>query len=165
MKSKLKTKMIHMRLSLSGFLIAICCLFLAGCQSVPTASPEVSAQAKVFTSSQNKTKLYVYRRPGQFGQAGMWQVAINGKIAGATAPGTFGTWELEPGEYTLSSYGYMGMGNLVANLKLNLLQGKTHFVELRFQNELVGGKMYLKEVDETTGQAFVNRCKLIESIY
>ena len=147
--------------------VAALCSFLCavGCQSVPLASMEHDASAKEFTISPGKTKLIVFRKPGIVGQSGIWQIAINGKIAGYTAPGTFGSWELEPGDYTISSYGSLGLGQMAANLKVSLTHDKSHFIELRFKNEFIGGQMFMKEADQHTGQDAVRKCKLIESIY
>jgi hypothetical protein len=110
--------------ALYSFLCAI------GCQSVPLASTEHEASAKEFTISPGKTKLIVFRKPGYLGQSGIWQIAINGKIAGYTTPGTFGSWELEPGDYTITSSGTLGIGQMIAHLKVSLIHDKPHFIEL-----------------------------------
>ena len=142
----------------SKFLISIAILLAAlvsGCVSVPMASPEQDAAARSFAVRPGKANIYVYRNE-IFGTALRLPVALDGKLVGDTAINTFLVLEVSPGSHTIQSKTENG-----ATVTINAVAGQSYYV---WQEVKMGARAALHHVDEATGRAAVNECKLVASL-
>ncbi len=82
-------------------------ILLAGCASVPQASRERDAEAKRYLTHPHFATLYVYRNDAFAGTASEDAVLhVDGRIIGATLPGTYFRIDVRPGDRVLHGYGY-----------------------------------------------------------
>jgi hypothetical protein len=143
------------RLGLVSLVIALA----SGCASVQMASPDRDAEAKSFSVAPQKANIYVYRNE-VFGAAIKMPVALNGRLVGDTASKTYIRLEVPPGEHTLVS---KAENDAVA--KISAVAGRNYFVWQEVKMGMFSARSALQEVDEATGKAGVQECKLIESVY
>jgi hypothetical protein len=71
---------------------------LAGCASVSLAPDELDARAKLFSLPPQKANIYVTRQFAP-GSVHLYQVFLDGKLAGSIAPITYLMFEVEPGNH------------------------------------------------------------------
>jgi hypothetical protein len=87
------------RRSLPLLLLAL----LQACTSLPPLSPvEEDRRAKTFAPADGKAAIYVYRLDGWVGSATKFPVAIDGKLLGTLANGTYYLTEVIPGSHDVS---------------------------------------------------------------
>jgi hypothetical protein len=104
---------------------AIAALALAGaCTSTPQASRESDAAAKDFHTHPNAATIYVYR--SEFDHLEDESVLyMDGRLIGATLPGTYFRIDAVPGRHVLH-----GMGPDVGSIPLDVRPGESYFVSL-----------------------------------
>ena len=129
---------------------------LAGCASVPMASPELDARAKAFATDPAKAGLYVYRNES-LGAAIKMPVTLDGKPVGTTAAKTYLMLMVEPGKHRLLSD---AEGDSV--LDLDLKAGTNTFVWQEVKMGMLSAGSKLQVVDEARGKADIAACKLIQ---
>ncbi len=145
--------------SLKTCIIIAMVALATGCASVQMASPEKDQAAKTFTIKPEKANIYVYRNESM-GAAVKMPVALNGKLIGDTASKTYLKLEVSPGEHTL-----MSKTENDAILRVNTEAGKNYFVWQEVKMGMFAARSALKLVDDTTGKAAVQECKLIQETY
>lgn len=129
---------------------------LAGCASVPMASPELDSQAKQFTTVPDKAKIYIYRDENM-GAAVKMPVLLNGMSVGDTVAKSYILREVEPGEHTIVS-----KTENDAELKLTAAAGKNYYVWQEVKMGAFSARSKLHLVDDAKGQESVKECKLIK---
>lgn len=129
---------------------------LAGCASVPMASLEKDAAAKTYAVKPDKANIYVYRNEN-FGAAIKMPVAIDGRLVGDTAAKTYLKVEVAPGNHTVTS-----KTENDASVSLQTTAGKNYFVWQEVKMGMWSARSQLHQVDEATGKAGVDECKLVE---
>lgn len=139
-----------------GIVAVLATLSLVGCASVPMASVEKDAAAKSFAVKAEKSNIYVYRNESM-GAAVKLPVVVDGRAVGDTAAKTFLLLEVAPGNHTLVS-----KGENDSVLPLTTSPGKNYYVWQEVKMGLFAPRSALQLVDEATGRAGVNECKLIE---
>ena len=134
-------------------------LLLAGCASVPKAAPDLDASAKAFEAPAGKSRIYIYRtmdwHRGGVGVA--YSIAVDGKVLGATAPGTYLVADVDPGRRVVSALWPNGAS--VVNVESTT--GAVYFVRSYVSwkvSALTGPGLQL--VDETEGRKAVLKCSL-----
>lgn len=132
-------------------------LLLAGCASAPMAPVEQDQKAKAFTTSPDKSNLYIYRNES-FGGAISMDVSINGKTIGHTGPKTYFMFTLPSGEYHVES-----KAENISSVDVNLLPGQNHFVWQEVKMGIISARSKLQIMDEATGRSGVLESKLIAS--
>lgn len=137
--------------------IVAAAVLVTGCASVPTANVERDNKAKTFAAPPGKANIYVYRNESM-GAAIKMDVAIDGKPLGQTAAKTFFAIEVEPGKHSLLS-----KAENDSLLDVNAEAGKNYFVWQEVKMGLMYARNRLQLVDDATGKAGVNECKLIET--
>lgn len=137
-------------------LIAVA-VFVTGCASVPTANVERDNKAKTFSTLPGKANIYIYRNESM-GAAIKMDVSIDGKILGQTAAKTYFAIEVEPGKHALLS-----KAENDSIVDVNAEAGKNYFVWQEVKMGLMYARNKLQLVDDATGKAGVNECKLIET--
>ena len=136
--------------------VLVASAIVSGCASVPMANPERDTQAKTFSVKPNKANIYIYRNESM-GAAIKMPVAVDGKLVGDTAAKTYLLVEVNPGAHKIVS-----KTENDSTLDVNAEANKNYFV---WQEVKMGGfsaRSQLQLVDEATGKAAVNECKLIE---
>lgn len=139
-----------------GVVAVLAALSLVGCASVPMASVEKDAAAKSFAVKSDKSNIYIYRNESM-GSAVKLPVVVDGRAVGDTAAKTYLLLEVAPGNHSLVS-----KGENDSVLPLTTAAGKNYYVWQEIKMGLFAPRSALQLVDETTGRAGVNECKLIE---
>ncbi len=136
-------------------------IFIA-CAGTSKASQEKSDEAKQFSKLADKGIVYLYRPGRAVGAATQTQIKVNGLDAGGTGPGTFFKWELTPGTYTFSCY----TNESSAVVELNVKANNHYFLRQDTRLGLTsGGRVTLKEENESTGIKNIAGYKLLLSTY
>jgi hypothetical protein len=134
-------------------------VLLAGCASVPKASPERDRSAKQFAAPQNgKAALYVFRNES-FGAAIKMSLLLDGKIVGDTAAKTFHWVEIDPGKHTL-----IGKAENESTLDFDAAPGQKVFVWQEVKLGILSARNKLQLVDDDKGRSGVGECELAEPI-
>ena len=131
-------------------------MFFSGCVAVKNASLEQDTLAKKFLIEKDRSNLYIYRNES-FGAAIGMPVVLDGKHIGKTGANTYFRLSVTPGQHTIKS-----LTENTSELTLNTLAGKNYYVWQEVKMGMWAARSMLQEVDETTGQAAVLECKLLE---
>jgi hypothetical protein len=132
--------------SIAGCLAAL--LVLAACASTPQASSEDDVRAKAFDAHPSASTIYVYR--SEFDRLEEDSVLyMDGRLIGATLPGTFFRIYAVPGHHVLH-----GVGADLGQLSLDTMAGELYFVSLA----VIGGHSRFQAVSEQLGQQRVRDC-------
>ena len=132
-----------------GLLLSIL-LVLGGCASVPQASRERDAEAKEYITHPNAATLYVFRNDFPVDMEMHDTVLyVDGRIIGATLPGTYFRIDVRTGTRLLHGYAYDQ-----GRLKLDTLSGEIYFVSLNVLN----GTSLFKRVSPEAGKRDIARC-------
>jgi hypothetical protein len=127
---------------------------LGGCATVPLASPASDADAKTFSTTADKSVIYVYRNE-RFGGAARMGISLDGKLAGQSAPKTYFAWVVDPGPHELVSH-----SENVDTLRIVTEPGKAYYVWQEAKVGIWGARSQLHLVDAATGQQGVAECRL-----
>ncbi len=127
-------------------------LVLAGCASTPQASAQRDADAKRFGSPPATAAVYIYRIDNSHEGSVLW---IDGRLIGATLPGTYFRVHLEPGRHLLT--GYVADNGRMA---LETRPGEVYFVAL---NVVTGQSQFQLVADEIGRKVVTNCCSLMEN--
>jgi hypothetical protein len=122
---------------------------LAGCASTPQATPERDAEAKQFRPRPDAAVIYVYRSDFVAPGGEDTVLYVNGRLIGATLPGTFFRFDARAGEHVLHGHGYDQ-----GRLRLEVRNGEIHFVSLI----TAGGTSVFRRVSPETGKRDILRC-------
>ena len=129
---------------------------LAGCASVPMATPEADAAAKAFRVTPNKANVYIYRNEN-FGAASKMPLLIDNVAVGDTAAKTYVFRQIDPGSHVITS-----KTENDATLSLDVKAGTNYFVWQEVKMGAFSARSDLHLVDEATGKAGVADCKLVQ---
>jgi hypothetical protein len=124
---------------------------LAGCASTPQATTERDAEAKRFLSRPDAATIYVYRIDFAFEERASQDTVlyVDGRLIGATLPGTFFRFDVRAGEHLLHGYGHDQ-----GTLRVVTRSGELYFVSL----EATGGTSLFRLVKPETGKRDILRC-------
>lgn len=131
---------------------------VSGCASVQMASDAQDSAAKTFQVKPGKANIYVFRNE-TFGAALKMPVALNGGLVGDTASKTYLLMEVDPGRHTVVS-----KTENDSTVEVNAVAGQNYFLWQEVKMGLMSARSNLQLVDEKTGKAGVNECKLIEGV-
>ena len=145
-----------MRLSGRRVLLATLLAALSGCATVPLSSIESDKEAKTFTTSPDKSVIYVYRNE-RFGGVALMGVSLDGKVAGQTAPKTYFAWVVDPGPHEVASH-----SENTDTLRIVTEAGKVYYVWQEAKVGIWGARSQLHLVDPATGQRGVLECRLAQ---
>ncbi len=129
-------------------LVLLAWLALAGCASTPQATRDRDTDAKQFSSHPAHSTLYIYR-PDQASPESDTVLWIDGRLIGATLPGSYFRVNLDPGKHTLA-----GMGHDNGTLTIETRPGELYFVSLY----VLSGQSRFWSVPSEIGQKAVARC-------
>lgn len=131
-------------------------IMLAGCASVPMASPDQDAKAKQFTASSDKANIYIYRNESM-GSAIKMPLLLDGMSVGDTVAKSYILKEVSPGSHNIVS-----KTENDATLNIQTEAGKNYFVWQEVKMGAWAAGSALHQVDTTKGQAAVKECKLVK---
>lgn len=130
---------------------------MAGCASVPMASPDADAQAKTFVAPSNgEANLYIYRDQ-TMGSAIKLPLLLDNESIGDTGPHTFAFRQIEPGKHTITS-----KAEKDATLDFTAEAGKNYYVRQEVKMGVWAARTGLVLEDESTGENAVKGCKMIQ---
>lgn len=138
------------RVALRGeWLVALAAaLVLTACASTPQASREAELRAKEFHTHPSAATIYVYR--SEFNYLEEESVLyMDGRLIGATLPGTFFRIDAVPGHHVLH-----GTGIDVGNIALDTMAGELYFVSL----DVIAGHSRFQRVPQPLGEDRVRAC-------
>ena len=130
---------------------------VSGCATAPMAPNERDAKAKTFETTPGTANLYIYRNES-IGAAISMEVLVDGKLLGKTVAKSYFFVPLKPGRHTILS-------KAEADSTLDLLAegGHNYFVWQEVKMGMLYARNLLQMVDDKTGRAGVNECKLLEA--
>lgn len=134
--------------------LALMSLTMVGCASVKMADPTQDAQAKQFTAKPDVAGIYIYRNENM-GAAMKMDIELDDKPLGRSAAGTYFYAEVKPGNHKITS-----KTENTVEIGIDAVAGKLYYVWQEVKMGILSARSKLHLVDEATGQAGVNECKL-----
>jgi hypothetical protein len=126
----------------------VAALAVAACTSTPQASLEADLRAKEFETHPGAATIYVYR--SEFNHLEEESVLfMDGRLIGATLPGTFFRIDAVPGHHVLH-----GTGVDVGSIALDTIAGELYFVSL----DVIAGHSRFERVPPQIGESRVRAC-------
>ena len=142
-------------------LVLAAVIFLAGCAaSVPLAPKEADADAKQFAPAGDGGNLYIVRRGGSVGMAILCTVAVDNKLEGGLAVGTYRVLQLPPGRVSVSAFGNESQDTAT----INVPAGGNVFVEVFEKTGWASARFGLKKLTEEAGRKVVTKSRLAENM-
>jgi len=132
-----------------GAVLAAAALALAGCASVPQASPERDAEAKRYITHPQTATLYVYRNDFTDATKEESVLHVDGRIIGATLPGGYFRIDVRPGERVLH-----GEGPDQGRITVKAAASEITFIALG----VAGGVSHFRQVAPETAKREIARC-------
>ena len=84
--------------------VVVLALLLTACAAtIPLAPQTDDAVAKTFTAPPDRSVIYIARESQYFGKAILFQVAVDGKLLGGIASGTYYMAQALPGEHAVTA--------------------------------------------------------------
>lgn len=139
--------MIAWRLTLSVAALVVAVLVTA-CVSTPQATPARDAAAKEFQTHPNASTIYVYRSPFNNYESDS-VLFIDGRLIGATLPGSYFRIDAVPGRHVLH-----GETIDIGQMALDTRPGEIYFVSL----DVLAGHSRFQLVPDRIGQNRVRAC-------
>ena len=137
-------------------LVGIMLIGLNACAGrVYVAAPELDAQAKAMTASDDKALAYVYRNEA-FGGGISMRVKIDGRDMGVTGPRSFMVFQLAPGKHIFASE-----AENVSVLDLDAKAGETYYVWQEVKMGFFFARTKLSLMDAEQGRNGVMECDLV----
>lgn len=134
---------------------------LSGCASVPKAAPALDVQAKSFTPSSGKARLYVVRPSSLLGSAVALHVVLDGREFGSTSRGTYLMTEVDPGEHTIGSKTLENS----AHEKVTAEAGRSYFYVIKPAMGLLVARVSLLAVSDAEGRKEVEKATRAQSAF
>jgi hypothetical protein len=134
---------------------------LTGCASVPKAPPALDVEAKSFSPSEGKARLYVVRPDAMMGAAVVLHVIVDGRELGSTARGTYLMTEVEPGAHTVGSR----TAENADQERVTAEAGRCYFFVIRPRMGFLAARVGLEAVSEGEGRKEVTRAKRAQSAF
>jgi len=134
--------------------MAVACIIIIGCVSVPTASPDFEQKAMMFMPPPDMASVYVYRPYHLVGSAVLFLVSIDYKDFGTVATDTYLFGTIKPGWHIIKTGG--GIPLSVASIKFNAEAGKLYF----FKVSPGLNQIKIEQVDEKKGRDNLSNLKL-----
>lgn len=134
--------------------------FLAGCATVKIAPEREDAKAKLFTPSNDKARVYIFRKSVLYLGRRIGIRIDDSNTYELTTTLTYLVYDLTPGKHKISSisiYSY--------DLEADFEAGKIYFVELDPQIGFPGPNARLYFVSDEEGRGGVNQCELIDKSF
>lgn len=138
------------------FILVLALALSYGCASLDTAPAEADAAAKRFTPDNSVAQVYLYRNK-MLGAALSMPVTVDGKLAGSTGAKSYFKFDLPAGKHVFTSQGDK------STLEVDTKEGEIYYIWQEVKMGVLSGGSELQLVDESTGQAGVAECQLLNS--
>lgn len=138
-------------------LIAALSISLVGCASVNMGDAKQDAALKTFTTSKDKTGVYIYRNESM-GAAIKMNVELDGKTIGQTAAKTYLYKEVTPGKHTFTS-----KAENDSSIEVDAKPGTMLYIWQEVKMGFIGARSKLQLVDQAQGQKGVQETQLAET--
>ena len=138
-------------------LIAALSISLVGCASVNMGDAKQDAALKTFTTSKDKTGVYIYRNESM-GAAIKMNVELDGKTIGQTAAKTYLYKEVTPGKHTFTS-----KAENDSSIEVDAKPGTMLYIWQEVKMGIIGARSKLQLVDQAQGQKGVQETQLAET--
>lgn len=139
------------------FLLAALSISLVGCASVNMGDAKQDAALKTFTTSKDKTGVYIYRNESM-GAAIKMNVELDGKTIGQTAAKTYLYKEVTPGKHTFTS-----KAENDSSIEVDAKPGTMLYIWQEVKMGFIGARSKLQLVDQAQGQKGVQETQLAET--
>jgi Protein of unknown function (DUF2846) len=138
-------------------LIAALSVSLVGCASVNMGDAKQDAALKTFSTSKDKTGVYIYRNESM-GAAIKMNVELDGQAIGQTAAKTYLYKEVTPGKHTFTS-----KAENDSSIEVDAKPGTMLYIWQEVKMGIIGARSKLQLVDQAQGQKGVQETKLAET--
>jgi hypothetical protein len=145
--------------SVSLVFVVVVVLTLCGCATVPLMPERADVAAKRFSPTPHKANLYIIR-PNRLAYAVLFQVYLNGKLAGSIATNTYLLFEVEPGKHQI----VVVTGESQNAVTMDFRDGENYFIDVIPKFGLMHARAELKELSPEEGRKAVMETKRIESL-
>ncbi|HEY1717128.1 MAG TPA: DUF2846 domain-containing protein [Verrucomicrobiae bacterium] len=136
-----------------------CSALLVGCvASVPMTSTALDSEAKKFAVEPGKASIYINCRGG-IGNKMVWQVILDGRVAGSLASDTYLLLNVLPGEHAIT---VTFPGN-VKQQKLNVEVGRNYYYDTSVSMGWTSGILHFDPINEDQGREEVMGSKRVEA--
>lgn len=129
---------------------------LLRCASAPPASTAQSVDAKTFVAPLGKARVYVVRR-GVIGTAILFQVSIDGRIAGSLPTRSFLAQDVDPGKHNVSVFAPGNQESVVIAAET----GRAYFVHVELSKTSLATKAVVEQVYENEGRKLVSGASMV----
>jgi len=132
--------------------VAVLALLLTACAAtIPIAPKTVDEAAKTFTAPPDQSVIYIARESQYFGKAILFQVAVDGKLLGGIARGTYYMVQVPPGEHSMTTLSNENQDSL----KLKTEAGKVYYVKVTARLGAVSARVSLQQLSDEEGRELV----------
>jgi hypothetical protein len=137
------------------------CLFFAGCAAtIPVAPKFVDESAKAFVPPAGQAAIYIVRENAYKGKAILFQVALDGKLLGGIAAGTYYAPSVPPGNHTITALSNENQDST----KLSVEAGSVYFIKVEPRWGMVSARVGLKQISFAEGKPLVSASSLAAGI-
>jgi hypothetical protein len=145
--------------NVSLLFVVVVVLALSGCATVPRMPERADVAAKRFSPPPHKANLYIIR-PNRLAYAVLFQVYLNGKLAGSIATNTYFLFEVEPGKHQI----VVVTGESHSVVTMDLRDGENYFIDVIPKFGLIHARAELKKLSPEEGRKAVMGTKRIEPL-
>ena len=143
---------------LAGLIVVV--LAIGGCAAtVPLMPQTLDEEAKRFAPSPEKTNIYLTRR-SSLGMAVLFQVHLDGKLAGSIAPETYLLFEVEPGKHQIAVITQESQDAMT----ISAGRGENYFVDVVPKFGWRHARAALEELSQEEGRKAVQNAKRAEPL-
>jgi hypothetical protein len=133
-------------------LCIVALLLVSGCAAtIDLASAEDDAAAKRFTTPQGESNIYITRKEQFTGSAVLFQVAVDGRMQGGIAPGTYHVVSVAPGLHSVS----VTTSENQSMQKVDTLAGENYFFEVKPKMGWIAARAEVVQLTESDGRAAI----------
>jgi hypothetical protein len=134
------------------YLGAVVILLVSGCTAtVEMASQEADSAAKLFDPSQEEANLYVTRKDQFTGSAVLFQIAVDGRLEGGLAPGTYRVISVAPGRHVIS----VTTAENQSTQAVDAAAGECYFFEVKPKMGMIAARAEVLPMTRSEGQKAV----------
>jgi len=136
-------------------------LLFAGCAAtIPIAPKFVDESAKTFAPPTGQAAIYIVRENAYKGKAILFQVALDGKLLGGIAAGTYYAPTVLPGDHTITALSNENQDST----KVTVEAGSVYFIKVEPHWGMVSARVGLKQLSFAEGKPLVAASALAAGI-
>ncbi len=137
-------------------LAASALFFLASCSPAATIQYQAFPDQSKVVEDPAKGRIYVIRPAGGMAKHTMTEITVDGKLIGLLGPGSFLSWEVEPGTVKVISTPSL----FTKAVDVEVKAGEQYFLQNKIQNlPFVGVRPWMQLEDSETGKKLLSESK------